>query len=416
MQDGTIHAIMFRRSPKGGIILAKKVTNYQCPKCTGPLRYQSASGKLECEYCGGVFTPEEIQALYEQPAEAQPDAAEDQPQTGEWTEAEGTAEGSDASAWDLSGLQTDWGADGQTMRVYNCPSCGAELLCEMTTAATSCPYCGNPTIIPGQLSGTLRPDLIIPFTLDQTAAEDALRRHCRRKPLLPKAFSEKNHLQQARGVYVPFWLFSGDADADITFHATRSRTYTKGDYRITETSHFNVRRAGNVAFNQIPADASEKMPDDLMDSIEPYDYTRFQPFSTAYLPGYLADKYDVTAEKSVQRADRRSEQTALDMMQRDVTGYETVTVRRKEIILHRGRVQYALLPVWLLNTRWNDQDFLFAMNGQTGKIVGDLPVDNKRYWAIFGLITLAGTALFTLTGAARLTGMFLLDLLRYIFS
>lgn len=407
--------------------MAAQVTNYQCPACTGPLHFSSASGNLECDYCGSVFSPQEIQALYAKAEEAAAQAAEAEEFAPEATPAPGSTipldqqtetdwEPAAETDWDLSGLEGDWGAEGQNLRVYNCPSCGAELICEVTTAATSCPYCGNPSILPGQLSGTLKPDLIIPFQLDREAAEQALKRHCRRRPLLPGRFSEKNHLREAKGIYVPFWLFSGDADADVTFHATRTRTYTKGNYRITETSHFHVRRAGNVQFRQIPADASKKMPDDLMDSIEPYDYSQFLPFSTAYLPGYLADKYDVTAKQSIKRADRRSRSTALDVMRADVSGYETVNVSARQISLHRGQVQYALLPVWLLKTQWKDQDFLFAMNGQTGKIVGDLPVDRRRYWGLFAAITILAAALFTVTGAARVAGMILLELLSWVFE
>ena len=358
-----------------------QVTNYKCPACTGPLHFVGASGKLECDYCGSKYDVAEIEALY---AEKERRAAEAAAQA----EEERARAASDEEGWDFDNLGGDWGADGEKMRAYNCPSCGAQLICDETTAATSCPYCGNPTIVPGNFHGTLKPDYVIPFKLDKKAAMEALKKHYKGKKLLPKSFSTSNHIEEIRGIYVPFWLFDGVADADVQFDATRTHVRTTGRERITTTEHFLVRRAGRVPFKRIPVDASTKMPDEHMDAIEPFDYNELKPFSTAYLPGYLADKYDVTAQESATRADRRAENTALATMQASArVGYETCTPIHQHVVLRRGQVKYALLPVWLLNTKWKGKDFLFAMNGQTGKLVGNLPVSKGRYWAWFGGIT-----------------------------
>lgn len=283
------------------------------------------------------------------------------------------------------------------MKAYNCPSCGAELICDATTAATSCPYCGNNTIVPGQFGGTMKPDYVIPFKLDKKAAVAALKKHYSKKFFLPRAFSSGNHLEEVQGVYVPFWLFNAGAEADCRFHATRSHTHTDGDYRVTVTEHFDVRRSGTMEFERIPVDGSKKMPDDYMDSIEPFDYTGLKPFSTAYLPGYLADKYDVTAQESMERADRRCHNSAFDQMRRDISGYEVVNQVGGNVRLHRGKVHYALMPVWTLRTRWKNQDYLFMMNGQTGKMVGDLPVSNGKVTAFFSVlaVTLSGLMLWS---------------------
>ena len=268
-----------------------QVTNYQCPACTGPLHFAGGSGKLECEYCGASYDVAEIEALYaekEEKAAAARQAAEETRQS---------APSGDGGAWDTSGFSEDWGTEGDGMRAYSCPSCGAELICDENTAATSCPYCGNPTVVPGQFSGQLRPDFIIPFKLSKEDAVKALKDHYKGKIFLPKSFTQENHVQEIQGVYVPFWMFDGEAEGDARYEATRSHTYRSGDYEITETEHYDIYRAGFISFEKIPADASSKMPDDHMDSIEPYDYQELKPFSTAYLPGFLADKFDVTVEQ-----------------------------------------------------------------------------------------------------------------------
>lgn len=367
--------------------MPSQVTNYKCPACTGPLHFVGATGKLQCDYCGSTYTVEEIEALMaRQEAEAQASfhTAEEKEQQSQQQAAE--------EGWDYSSLSSDWGSDAGKLRSYSCPSCGAELICDETTAATSCPYCGNPAIVPGQFAGELKPDLIIPFQLDKEAAVAALKNHYRGKVFLPRTFTDANHIQEIKGVYVPFWLFDGVADADMEFEATRSFTRRQGDYNVTTTEHFRVHRAGSVPFSRVPVDASSKMPDDYMDSIEPYDYSALKPFSTAYLPGYLADKYDVSVKDSAARVDERCENSAAEALRSTVQGYATCIPLRQDVRLRRGKVRYALMPVWLLNTKWNGKDFLFAMNGQTGKLVGDLPVSRGRFWGTFAAIAAPAAA------------------------
>ena len=373
-----------------------QVTNYQCPGCTGPLHFVGASGKLECEYCGASYDVAEIEALYaekEERAAAAQQAAEEKASK----KKEASADGGD---WDTSGFSDDWGEEGAHMKAYSCPSCGAELICDESTAATSCPYCGNPTVVPGQFSGQLKPDFIIPFKLSREDAIKALREHYKGKILLPKTFTNENHVQEIRGVYVPFWMFDGKAMGDARYEATRSHSYTSGDYEITKTEHFDIYRAGSVTFEKVPVDASSKMPDDHMDSIEPYDYKGLKSFSTAYLPGFLADKFDVTVEQSRERADKRCENTLAAALRDSVKGYDSCLPKGGSISLKRGKVHYALMPVWMLNTKWNGKDFLFAMNGQTGRLVGELPVSRGRFWALFAAIavplSVVSSVLFTL--------------------
>lgn len=348
--------------------MSDQITNYQCPACGGPLHFSDESQDLTCDYCDSHFDVAEIEAFYEKKDEA------------------AAAASSEDNQWSL-GDESGWGEDGDNMRVYNCPSCGAELICDQTTAATSCPYCGNPSIVPGQLHGALKPEFILPFQLDKETAKTALRNHYKGKKLLPKSFVAENHIEEIKGVYVPFWLFDGEADADLFYNATRSHVMETRDERVITTEHFNLHRAGTVQFDKIPVDASSKMPDAHMDAIEPYDYSQLKEFSTAYLPGYMADKYDVTMEDSASRADERAETSVRDIMRSTCFGYETLNDAGGAVYLHRGKAHYTLLPVWMLNTKWHGEDFLFVMNGQTGKLIGDLPVDKGRYWKYFALTT-----------------------------
>ena len=224
-------------------------------------------------------------------------------------------------------------------------------------------------------TGRFSQDFIIPFKLDKKAAKEGLVKHLHGKILLPKVFKKENHIDEIKGVYVPFWLFDTDASADIRYHATKTRFWSDSDYDYTETSHYSVFRAGNIGFDQIPVDGSSKIDNDLTESLEPYVISEAVDFATPYLAGYVADKYDVSAEESAERANQRVRKAAEDAFRDTVIGYDSVTPEDTRIQLKGGKTHYALFPVWLLSTTWKGNHYLFGMNGQTGKFVGNLPVD-----------------------------------------
>jgi hypothetical protein len=255
--------------------------------------------------------------------------------------------------------------------------------------ATTCPFCGSPVVMPSKFSGALRPDIVIPFKLDKNAALRSLQQHYLGKKLLPKVFQDKNHLDEVKGVYVPFWLYDAENDVQMEYHGNRTRSWSDSKYNYTETSVYRALRAGSVGFDRVPVDGSRAMDDALMESIEPFHMEEAVDFRTAYLAGYFANKYDVDAESGVDRAHERICNSVRALFAGTVTGYDAVTEKSASIRHKNGRVRYALLPVWVLGTSWKGKSFQFAMNGQTGKFVGDLPLDKaafrKRFVQIFSV-------------------------------
>ena len=304
----------------------------------------------------------------------------------------------DDMTWDTgSGAQWQEGeADG--LRVYGCKTCGGEILVDATTGATHCPYCGNPVVLTGHFAGVMKPDLVIPFKVDKKAAVAALQNHYNGKPLLPKVFKDQNHIEEVKGLYVPVWLFDTDVDAVVQYRATRVRCWSDSQYDYTETSHYSIYRAGGIGFENVPVDGSTKMDDALMESIEPFNIADAVPFKVAYLPGYMADKYDVDAKSSIERANERIKQTTEEAFRNTVQGYSSVTPVNTGIRLHNSRARYALYPVWILNTDWKGQKFTFAINGQTGKLAGNLPMDMNAFWKwLLGVAGAVSVAAFLVT-------------------
>ncbi|MDO4811503.1 MAG: hypothetical protein Q3985_06115 [Eubacteriales bacterium] len=347
---------------------------YKCPCCGGAIGFNSASQNMKCPFCDTEFELESLRAYDDALHTDQPDQM----------------------IWE-SVAENEW-ESGETdgLRSYVCRSCGGEIVSDATTAATACPYCGNPVVIMEQFAGMLKPDLVIPFKLEKKAAKESLLAHYKGKKLLPRSFKDENHIDEVKGVYVPVWLFDTDTDASVRFRATKLRHWTSGSYDYTETSYYAVLRSGSIGFEAVPVDGSEKMPDEIMESIEPYDLSQAVDFQTAYLAGYFADKYDVDAEQSIPRANERVKASAEQALASTVHGYATMSVESAHVQFENGKVRYALYPVWLLNTTWNGNQYKFAMNGQTGKLAGDLPVDKglarKYFIAAAAVATVAATA------------------------
>ena len=358
------------------MIAVEQAAHYRCPCCGASLTFGSQSQQLDCASCGNSFPLSAIEEMNH-------------------IQVENTTD--DQMHWQFVPSSAFTPQEDSHLRAYRCSSCGAEILADDTTAATECIYCGNPSVMPGVLTGAYRPDGVIPFKKSKQEAQEAFRRHCQGKKLLPTGFFDESKVEKITGVYVPFWLFQADAEADCTYNATRLRAYRRGNYEITETSHFLVRRGGHLAFKQVPVDGSSKMDDAMMESIEPYDSADTQGFSIAYLSGYQAQRHDVDAEQCQPRANERIRSSVASVMRGTVAGYTTVTPVNTQIQLEHGQVRQVLMPVWLLNTRWRDQTYTFAMNGQTGLFIGDLPTDKGKFWRwLLGLaagIGLGGYAL-----------------------
>ncbi|MEE3487772.1 MAG: hypothetical protein VZT48_06675 [Bulleidia sp.] len=334
--------------------MADQLANYQCPNCGGPLKFDPSLQKLHCEYCDSSFTPLEVENFFKEKEEAAANAVGFEEDAG------------------------DWGAEAEGMKAYSCPSCGAQLFADANTAVTSCPYCGNPTVVAAQFKAK-KPQYVLPFTVTKEQAVDKLRAFYKGKPFLPSAFSSENHLEEVKGVYVPYWLYDATLHADLICTAERVRQYRQGDDVVTETRHYRLIRRGTVSYERVPADASTKMPDEYMEALEPFDYEKLTDFTSVYMAGYMADSYDVSADEAEKHADSRMVNTAYSSLMSTTMGYSSVFPVRRDISRTSGKAVYAFLPVWLLSTKYRGKNYLFAVNGETGKIVGDLPADNGKF-------------------------------------
>ena len=344
------------------------VLEYKCPCCDATLIFGQDQQKMTCEYCDNTFEIDAVKAYNEEAIQAKED---------NWQPQE----------------QNNWSEDEQAkVTTYTCNTCGGLLITDEQTAATFCPYCGNATILPGRLSGGIRPNALIPFQTTKEDAKKAFLELCKGKPLLPADFTAAHRLEKITGIYVPFWLYDCDSSLNARYKATRTHSWSDANYIYTRTEHFLLTRGAKAGFTNIPMDGSGKMDDAVMESIEPFDFSELVDFDMAYLSGFYADKYDVESEVGHDRVRQRVTSSMDDMVASTLIGYTTALPTVKNIAVEQGIEKYVLLPVWILTSRYQDKTYLFAMNGQTGKMTGTFPICPTKSKLWFAGIAAAAAA------------------------
>jgi len=264
--------------------------------------------------------------------------------------------------------------EAENLSAGRCPSCGSEFYGDSVAVAADCPCCGKAKLVPARLSGMLKPEYIIPFKHDNNAAIEALKKFCNNKPLLPNDFTANKQRINAHGVYVPIWLFNAEVYGQVKYDAT----YCVKQHKHARVIHNYILRDGTIEFKDIPADASQALDDDYTAALEPFDYSEIKDFSPSYLTSYIAEKYDLNAKQCKQQAGRKTEATFKKELAKTIHDFNNVTPKTWFTQLKKYDARYCLFPVWIFNTEYNDKDYRFMMNGQTGKFVGKLPVDKSK--------------------------------------
>ena len=347
---------------------------YKCPNCAAPLVYDAGARIIKCEFCDSSFKPEELGKIETSAINHETSRIDDEYIEGEKAE----------EYWKSVKAKTAG---------YTCSSCGGAIIGTVDSAALFCPYCGNPAIIQSSLSGEFEPDFIIPFTKTKEQAVAAYRDFCGKgKQVLPKAFQDNHAVDKVTGIYIPYHLMSCVASASCKFTSETVERWSDPTYDYEKTDYFVNTRAGQMAFDRIPSDASSSIDDDFLETIEPFNYGEMKPFKMSYLSGFLADKYDLGVEECSKTMDGRVESTIYSELRSTVdrAGYSNVVRTSAGINIFNRKYSYALLPVWLLRTKFNGEFYYFAMNGQTGKVAARMPVDSKKVSGIsFGYGALA---------------------------
>lgn len=340
---------------------------FKCTSCGGSLQFDSNSQQITCPYCGAIYGKEFFEQM-------DADLQENHQNETNWDEV--THE-----------LYSEEEAKGMT--VYSCDACGGEILCGENTSATICPYCGSAVLIRSKIAGDLKPELIIPFKLDKEKSNEAFRAFFKKKFFIPNAFKKENKIQESSSLYVPYWIYGADSDGQAVFHGEIVHRWSDGDYNYKEVNNYKLYRSGNIAFDNIPVDASKKMPDDLMESIEPFNAADHEKFVSGYLSGFAAERYDVSKEENQKRANTRIYEGTMNALRNTTGGYSDVRLIHGQVQTSNHKCQYVLYPIWMLNVKWRDATYTFAVNGDTGKVAGKYPISKLKFILVLLLSLIA---------------------------
>lgn len=324
------------------------VITYKCPNCGGDLRFDPESQRYLCEYCRSDFSQEDLEKMDSPDQEEKP--------------------GGEPSAV-----------------LYNCPSCGAEIVTDETTTATFCYYCHNPVVLAGKMQGEYHPDQIIPFGIDREKALEIFHQWIGRKKYIPRQFYSKDQIEKMTGVYFPYWLYNCEVEGKLEADATKLKTWVTGNVQFVQTERFDVSREGTMTIEHVTRNALKKANRQLVEGVLPFEMEKLQSFHMGYLSGFQAENRDMEQREFVDEVAQEIREYAIQNLSSQVSSYDSVQVRSQAADIEKEDWKYALLPVWTLTYRdtKTDKIYYFACNGQTGKVCGELPVDHGRLAVLF---------------------------------
>ena len=328
----------------------KKALDNKCPNCGGTVVYNPSLEKFKCNYCDGIFTLEDF------------------------------SKHNNASSKNNNQKEEDISYD-----TYTCSDCGAEIITDSQTAATFCIYCGNTAILKNKLSGEFAPDFIIPFKKEKEEAITAFKSLSKGRPFVPKDFNDPNNIEKIKGIYIPFWLYDIFVDGSIVCDAHNVQSWRSGNTMYTKTSYYKLYRSGSMQYLKVPVDGSTRFDNAIMNSIEPFFYQDLIPYNHGYLAGFFAERYDVSIQDAFPDANTRCINTSKEILMNDCVGYGSKVITENKLSSKVTDKKYVLLPVWMVNVKYKDKLYIFAMNGQTGEFIGDIPLDKKKVilWGVF---------------------------------
>ena len=316
---------------------------YECPNCGGNLKFDISSQKMACAYCGTHLDPYSIKK--------ETDAIEEQ-----YFEA----------------------------TVFTCPQCGGELYSTDNEATSFCSFCGAATILTSRISKEKRPDFIVPFKKTKEDCKRAYEQKMRKAFFVPKQLRDPKYIDGFRGIYMPYWTYQLVQKGTVSVLGENSRR--KGDYIYTD--HYQLRGDMDNYYLGYSYDASTSFYDNISEALAPYDAKELVHFTPAFLSGFYADTADIGSEVYLNDAVEQAEESTFQRVKKEKAFKDYKIVNRKrDTPPERGfktrlrKADSTMYPVWFLSYRNKDQVAYATVNGQTGKVVADMPIDPKRYLA-----------------------------------
>lgn len=327
---------------------------YKCPCCDGAVTYQPEDEKAECPFCGNVYEVEQISEGLRQLEELK----------------KKTEAGKEASGDTIVDL-TSQTHETMKYQVCTCTSCGGELLVNRVEASTFCAYCGQPTIVFDRISDELKPDYVLPFKITSEQAVERIRQRFSKGFFVPNEI-RNFEIERVRGIYIPYYLVDVYCHGKQTMRGVDCEKHTEMKYT----------READCEYRGLLFEASKKLSDDYSMLLGGFDVSGLKPFDAGYLSGFYADRFDTPFKKIRNKAHEKVKKDFEHKM------IKSVNAKDISVLWHRSesevrKKEYALMPVWFMTFRHNNEPYTMMVNGQNGEVVGTVPVDKKKMITIF---------------------------------
>lgn len=339
----------------------------KCPNCSGNLVFDADRQVMVCSYCMSSFTPDQLKNTIV------PETATDSV-AGERIHTEQAAENIRKSLHD-DGVQ------------FICNACGAKVVTDRNTSATFCAFCGSPAIISQRMTEEFSPDYILPFKYGKEEAVKKFFKWCKGGRWTPFDFVSDKNIEKLTGLYVPFWLYDVDSHVSLVGEGVEEHSVSHGNTTTVTTSYYKCVRDMKLIWSMIPLDGAERIDDNLMEAIEPFDFKEMQMFDPAFMQGFFAERYDLTGDDLKPRLTKRVKQYITDELKPTFVRFNRgFSVKNDNSVIYEPDMYYAMLPVWFLHYKYNEKDYYFCMNGQTGEVAGVPPVSRLKRIVLFFVI------------------------------
>lgn len=368
--------------------------NYKCPNCGGNVEFDVGSNLLFCAFCGQFYQPDEVNTNVE---------VKDEKTVQSW-HSDQIEEDTADSGVSGQGTLEETSDNYMDVNIFLCSSCGAEIMTNDVEVSKFCAYCGQSTIIFDRVSKEKRPDKILPFRLTKEDAISTVNEHFHKAVYLPDEV-ENISVNSVYGIYMPYWVYDSHMEMGLKIEQ-------KSDNGTKVFDFFDTKDM------PVTLDASKRLNDNVSLVLNPFPVVEAVDFDPGYLSGFFADRYDVSFESRKEDAyhvisdslkeelyERIPDSNIKQM--RDTYGalYEQIEALALKESTYDTKyelkgIEYAFLPIYFITFRVKNRLINILVNGATGRVVGSIPVDEKKvkkaqikgmiiYGLIFGVVAAA---------------------------
>jgi predicted RNA-binding Zn-ribbon protein involved in translation (DUF1610 family) len=334
-----------------------------CTSCGAILKFAPGTNTLQCEYCGHeneITVSKEAEPIQELDFHSH-----------------------------LS-IESGSKQDTQQLSTVKCTGCGAESTLKPNVTADECAFCGTALVLKNaHITTLIKPKSVLPFKVDKKQANESFTKWLGTLWFAPGDLRKYATTDKLNGMYIPYWTYDTDTHTDysgergIDRHETEyytveenGRTVQKSR-RVTVTDWYHASGDVRNNFDDVLVNASNSLPREYVDALEPWDMEGLVPFNENYLAGFRSESYQIGLKDGFDFAKVKMEPVINETIRRDIGG-DHQRIHSKSVDYNNITFKHTLLPLWISSYRYRNKSFRFLINARTGETKGDRPYSKGK--------------------------------------